>query len=659
MAAKHKKDNPSARIAAAGPISAPASWRQWLPWLPALAGLLVYLNTLGHDYALDDAIVITENMFTQEGVTGIPGLLKYDTFYGFFKEAGKAQLVAGGRYRPLTPAMFAVERSLFGDSPFPGHLINALLYALLCALLFTTIRTLLLPGFGDAAAGNIALVTALLFAVHPLHTEAVANIKGRDEIVTLLGCLAAWWAVLQAYDRHKPAWIAAAAGALFLALLSKEHAIAFLAVIPLSLWFFRPGHKPATWTRLWPLLVAALAFLFIRGSVIGWQMGAAPMEMLNNPFIKVEGNNYLPFTVTERWSTIAYTLLLYLKLLVWPWPLTHDYYPRHIAVMDLSHPLVWLGLLLHLALIVFILRGWRARNPFAFAGLFYLATLALMANILFPVGTTMSERFLFMPSVGFTFALGLLAHRYLPGRTRGAAWVAVAALAAVWSIATIQRNPVWKDNYTLFLTDVQTSVHSAKLQNAAGGELIAQAVKPENEAQRDPMLRRAVGHLEKALAIHPAYKNACLLLGNAHNYLKEYDTSVQWYQRALALDPNYREAQTNLHITYRDAGRYYGETRGDLQRSLAYLELAHQLQPRDFETLRLLGIANGIAGRHQEAARYFTQALEVMPENADLMAYLGNAYMHLGLSGEARKWHERAEKQEPGVLERLGIPRNL
>jgi protein O-mannosyl-transferase len=640
-----------------GPVP---SWLQasWLPWLPAVVGLMVYINTLGHDYALDDAIVITENMFTQDGLSGIPGLLKYDTFYGFFKEAGKAQLVAGGRYRPLTPVMFAVERSLFGNTPLAGHLLNALFYALLCALLFLTLRQLLLPGHGPQAAAWVSLFAALLFAVHPLHTEAVANIKGRDEIITFLGCLTAWWVVLRAQDERKPYLVAVGAGALFLALMAKEHAIAFLAVIPLSLWFFRPGVAPRSYFRLWPLLLAALAFLVIRGSVIGWQMGAAPMEMLNNPFIKVEGNAYLPFSVSERWGTILFTLLLYLKLLVWPWPLTHDYYPRHIPVMDFSHPWVWLSLALHLGLLVLILRGLRHRSPYAFAGLFYLATLALMSNILFPVGTTMSERFLFIPSAGFTLALALAGERYFRRQGRPLVQYLFLGLTALWAFTTVQRNPVWKDNYTLFLTDVHTSVNSAKLQNAAGGELIAQAVSPAFEAQREEMLRRAVTHLEKALAIHPAYKNACLLLGNAHNYLREYDTAVQWYQRALTLDPNYREAQTNLHITYRDAGRYYGETRGDLARSLSFLEMAQQLQPRDFETLRLLGIANGIAGKHADAARFFNLALEVMPENADLMAYLGNAYMHLGLLTEAQQWHTRAEEREPGILDRLGIPRN-
>ncbi len=652
----------AAKRTKSAPSVAPFPFRslpvRWLPWLPALLGFALYINTLLHDFALDDAIVLTENMFTREGFSGIYGLLSHDTFYGFFKEEGKAQLVAGGRYRPLTPVLFALETGVFGVNPMMGHLFNALWYAALCVVLFFTLRTLLGPARGENAAVAISLLAALLFAAHPLHSEAVANIKGRDEIITLLCCLLAWWATLRSLDERRPVLMGLAAIALFLGLMAKEHAIGFLAVIPASLWFFRPSIPLHRYAALWPLLLAALVFLLIRGAVIGWQMGEAPMEMLNNPFIKVTDGRYLPFTTSERWATISYTLLLYLKLLIWPWPLTHDYYPRHIPVMDFTHPGVWLGLLLHVVLVVLVIRGLRRRSLFAFAALYYLSTLFILSNILFPVGTTMSERFLFMPSVGFALVLAAASRVPENPGLKKSTTLLLLGIMAVWSAVTVVRNPVWKDNYTLFLHDVQTSKNSAKLRNAAGGELIARAVLPENADQREGMLRQAVGHLQQALIIHPAYKNACLLMGNAHNYLQEYDTAIDWYRKALALDPGYKEALNNLHITYRDAGRYFGEVKGDLSASLRYLGEANALQPGDFETLRLLGIAHGISGHHGEAVRYFTLALEKSPENADLMVYLGNAHMHLGQTEEARRWHARAEALEPGILTRMGIPVN-
>jgi protein O-mannosyl-transferase len=104
---------------------------------------LLYANTLTHDFCQDDAIVITDNMFTTQGVSGINGILSYDTFYGFFKESGKAGLVAGGRYRPFTLVMFAFEYQIFGKTPFIGHFMNVIWFGLTCVLLYFLLLKLL------------------------------------------------------------------------------------------------------------------------------------------------------------------------------------------------------------------------------------------------------------------------------------------------------------------------------------------------------------------------------------------------------------------------------------------------------------------------------------------------------------------------------------
>ncbi len=655
MAAKKKSTPKSISSGSTQPEQSATSFLfRYATWLVAGLGFALYINTLFHDYALDDAIVITENMFTQEGFSGIPGLLKYDTFYGFFKEEGKANLVAGGRYRPLTPIFFAVEQSLFGGSPFMSHLLNALLYGGLCALLFFTLQRLLIGRMEKNMATWIALLATGLFAAHPLHTEVVANIKGRDEILTLMGSLAAWWLTLKAVDTKRPILVLYAGIALFLALLSKENAITFLAVIPVSLWFFRKDWTPSKAISLWPVALAALAFLFIRGAVIGWNTGEPPLEMLNNPFVKLVGNQYVFFSGAERWGTILFTLLNYLELLVLPIPLTHDYYPRHIAIHNLGDPIVWLSILLHISLVVTVIKGWKKRSLPAFAAFYYLATLSIVSNIIFPVGTNMSERFLFMPSVGFALFLGWLLVQRFPGKA-AFTWGLTASIILLWSGLTVARNPVWKNNFTLFTTDVKTSVNSAKLQNATGGELITQAILPGNELRKEAMIREAVTHLTKAVEIHPGYKNACLLLGNAHNYLKEYPTAIEWYQRALSLDPDYGEAKNNLQITYRDAGRYMGEVNNDLPASIEFLKKAWALNQNDFETNRLLGIAFGIGRQHEEAIQYFTKALEIQPDNAELMVYIGNAWFNAGDTLKGNAWHDKARFKDPQVFEKLGM----
>ena len=112
-------------------------------WILLAFSFVLYANTLFHSYTQDDAIVIYDNMYTQQGIQGIPGILQYDTFKGFFKVEGKDKLVSGGRYRPLTLVQFAIGQSLFGDSPRLGHIMNIFWYGLTCVILYLLLLKLL------------------------------------------------------------------------------------------------------------------------------------------------------------------------------------------------------------------------------------------------------------------------------------------------------------------------------------------------------------------------------------------------------------------------------------------------------------------------------------------------------------------------------------
>ena len=121
---------------------------------------LLYANTLTHGFVLDDSIVITDNMFTKEGVSGIPGILSKDTFFGYFKVEGKAELVMGGRYRPLTLVLFALVYQLAGESSFVFHLLTVLLFATTCLVLYRTLLLLFRPRLGDDHSAMLAWLAA-------------------------------------------------------------------------------------------------------------------------------------------------------------------------------------------------------------------------------------------------------------------------------------------------------------------------------------------------------------------------------------------------------------------------------------------------------------------------------------------------------------------
>ncbi len=652
-------------------------------------GVMLYANTLRHDYAVDDAIVIYDNEFTCKGMAGYGGLLKYDTFRGFFKVEGKEKLVSGGRYRPLTPLMYATEVQLFapkkrdvagqpvkdkdGDTVFDpneggklntvkfvGHLINVLLYGLTGVLVFWFLLKILSPdgkttgssaspygGFGPF----VALAAALLFVVHPIHTEVVANVKGRDEIVSLLGSLAALYLSLKAFYEGKNKLNIAAAVLFFLALLSKENAITFLAIVPLTYFFFTKANTGKIVVQTLPFLAGAVVFLAIRFAVLGADFGSAPRELMNNPFLKLVGNQYVDFSFAERMATNFFTLGKYLVLLLFPHPLSHDYYPRAIGIMSFGDWQVILAVLAHLGLLVFALVRLPKRDVLSYAILFYLITLSIASNFIFPIGTNMNERFLYMPSIGFALLVGALAYRFANdvGRPKPALLVVGCAVLLALSVKTVSRNSAWKDNFTLFTTDIKTVPNSAKLRNATGGELVAQSAKPENATRKMEMLKEAIGHLQEAMKIHPGYKNPLLIMGNAYNYLQDYEASIQAYEQALKLDPDYGEAKNNLAITYRQAGQFYGEKKGDIQKAFTYLNKAYEMNPNEYETLRLLGVANGVSGNPAKAIEFFTKALEKEPKLAAAYYNLASAYGNAGQVDKAAELMAKAKELNPNI----------
>src|SRR5688500_11297414 len=202
--------------------------------------VLLYVNTLGHQFVLDDEVVLSKNQYVQQGVKGIADILSHDTLSGYGRVGEGASLLEGGRFRPLSLIMFALLFSFAGAQPFIYHLACVLLYALSCVVLY---RILLLILEGNLQRNWIAFLATAIFLVHPVHTEVVANIKSCDEQLALLFGLSAIYSVFKWKDDKKWPWSVLAGFFFLLACLGKENAITLVAVIPLALYFFR-AYKP-------------------------------------------------------------------------------------------------------------------------------------------------------------------------------------------------------------------------------------------------------------------------------------------------------------------------------------------------------------------------------------------------------------------------------
>ena len=513
----------------------------------AFFSFLLYSNTLFFSYTLDDTLVITENTFTKQGFSGICKILTNDSFVGFFGE--NKNVLPGGRYRPLSQITFAIEYALFGLNPFLGHLFNILLYALLCVLLFLILKRLLL--FEQKAAWylNLPFITTILFAAHPIHTEVVANIKGRDEIMGLIFVFASILFILNFLasesNRNKIIFWNLTVMSFLLALLSKENAATFLLIIPITLNLFQKKSLLQRALAIIPLFIALIIFIFIRYKALGFFIGnhVEQTELLNNP--------YLHTNTSDKFATIFFTLWKYIQLLVFPHPLTHDYYPKQIPIIGWSDYRAFLPLFIYIGLIIFSIWGFFKKNFFAFGIIVYLACLSIASNLVFNVGTFMNERFVFSASLGFCLILAYsllivipksAIQKHFPNLVK----TLLIIIIGLYSVKTFSRNFAWKNDLTLFVTDAKTSTNSAKVNVSAGNALLEKAKTEKSETIKIDLYNKAKKYLLKGLEIYPENIAAWVLLGSNYLYLEDYAQANYCYENCLKISKTYPYAITNL-----------------------------------------------------------------------------------------------------------------
>jgi tetratricopeptide (TPR) repeat protein len=578
-------------------------------WFLAGLAFLLYANTIPHEYALDDAVVIKRNSYTKAGLAGIPKLLVEDSIAGFLQERETFH-VPGGRYRPLSLITFAVEHQLFGLNPQLSHAINALLYAGTAVLIFA-LGVLL---FADSAKAPwwrcIPLLTALIFVVHPLHTDVVANIKGRDEILALAAALGTL--LLALHRRH----LALIGLCYFAALLAKESAITFLAVVPLALACV--GRDKAEIKRvMMPLAIAALVFLALRQVAIGGGRPAPP-ELMNDPFLYASGG--------QRLGTTFLTWAIYLRLLLFPHPLTADYYPYHVPLVGLGHPGACLGLVLALAVIICGVRSWRRDRELGFALLYIAATFSIVSNLFFNLGAFMAERFFYAPSLGFCVLMAMLIARQGKRVAQGA----IVAIVLLGSLKTIVRNGDWKDDLTLFAADSQTSANSAFSHFSYGVRLTQRGAEGDYQLARE--------HLERAVAINPGHTSAWQFLGSARYEMGDKTGAIAAMERLLAINPNAFHAHINLGLWKRP----------DYAAAIPHLQKAHQLRPDDRDANFHLGLTMLQQGQPPAQAMALLQrAVQVDPGFVDGYRRLGAAQFMAGDHQAAATSLERVLALQP------------
>lgn len=429
----------------------------------------------------------------------------------------------GTLFRPLTLFTYGTTRQLWELNPLPYHLTNILLHAAVAVLAFCLLRRMKFEA--------LAFPVAALFAVHPLHTEVVANVSGRAELLAAFFGLSALLFILGPAGQFRVQFLRSVAGtALFLAaLLSKESGLVILPVAFLCLWHLKvPRPK---YVVLLPFLLVAGAFLYWRASVLGWWgSGSNVVLPLDNPLVDLDSVSRIP--------TALGLLGKYLSMLLLPYPLSADYSMNMITVAgfwsEVEH---WLSLTLCLALLVAMLLSARVRSELFFCSAWFFLAFAVTSNVLFPIGTIFGERLAYLPSVGGLALLLLFGQRFIGGRPR-AVLGSLLFLAFFWT--STRHSIVWASNETLHSYQVRVSCRSAKT-------LHNYAVLLRNKGALDD----ATVLFHAALREYPEFADAAQGLGSVYAMKGLPSGAMHWYNRALEIDPLHsatREGRARLFL---------------------------------------------------------------------------------------------------------------
>ncbi len=571
---------------------------KWLGAACACLAVLLYVNTLGHGYALDDYPTIYGNRVTMAGVRGIPTLLHTAYWYGL-------DGLNDWLYRPLSLVMFAIEWQIAPGRPALGHVVNVLLYAATAVVLFRLLRDLF-DGYNVA----VPMAIAVLWIAHPIHTEVVANIKSRDELLAFLFSLLTMWQCVKYVTVARRRHLLLSGTYFLLALLSKESPITLLLIVPMTLFVFRRPNSRTMLRAVVPMWAAAAMYMAIRGAVLTSQLAGPSISLIDNSLVAAPD-------FIHRQATAFYVGAMYLRLLLYPHPMSSDYSFRQIPIVGFDNPVALASLLVYVGLFVYAVITLRKRSAVAYGILFYLGTITLVANVLFLTHSTMADRFLYAPSLGFCIVLVVLLAKLLrqdvTSPSAATAWSVNPAFAAVVSLLVVAstaltwaRNPDWKNDTSLFAADSRHSPNSARIHFLYGNHMLQelkQGKVPPNE--QETYYTIALAEYRRAIALYPAYAEPHMGIGDAFTYRKDYPSAVRWYTDIVARNPRFGAGYIYLGNTF--------VSMKDHASAIAAFQKAVAIDPNDAGASYLLGTAYGAEGDRVRGREYLDKAYALDP----------------------------------------------
>jgi Flp pilus assembly protein TadD len=517
----------------------------WIKVVLFVFAFVLYGNTMRNGYSLDDLYVTYNNPVVNKGIKAIPLILSTRYINLNAEEGGTMNF----GYRPLTKVMFAVEHQFFGEDPATSHLINILLYALTLLLLFSILRRLL-PKYSIW----FPFLVTLLWAAHPVHTEVVASLKNREEIISLLFGLLAMQSFMTFARKNSYPYLVLGALWFLMSIFSKPSTIPLLAAIPFAVYFFMNADlKKIILITGSMVLISVVAVLFVK----------LYLPEINRPMLYFENPLAFEKNFILHLSTGMYGLLMYLKLLVYPHPLLFYYGYNTIPVVGLTNIWVILSLVLHIGLFGFAVMKLREKHILSFAIFFYLILISMYANIVKPPAGIIAERFLYIASLGFSIAVIYFVFRLLKVAVdkpvqNAQLWKIALVLMVIlvpFTARTVVRNKDWNSQLSLFSHDIQYLDNSAKANfiyaTTLKTSLIEKLGADGDRSGSETQANKIIALLEQAVKVYPGYFEAWNSLGEMYAMTKnDYDKALYYFQKSTEAKPRYAAAWFNLGYAY-------------------------------------------------------------------------------------------------------------
>ncbi|OJX35009.1 MAG: hypothetical protein BGO87_09745 [Flavobacteriia bacterium 40-80] len=529
-----------------------------------IVGTLLYINTVKNDFSLDDYLVTQAHPYVTKGLKGIPDILTSP-----YMTEDKIK----GEFRPVAQISFAIEYELFENNPHANHFFNTIIYGIICMLVFRLFTRI----FSENYYQYIFLGT-LIFVLHPIHTEVVANIKNRENLLsTLFGLLACLQAVKYIDKRAIKHFILSVIFLLF-SVFSKVDGIIFGFFIYL-ISYFKQMKSTYIFIYVFFIISVFLSYVFYKSIIIPDAFRNS--ELHETPLIGENKN----FINTLKLSLI--TWWYYLKLNIFPYPLRFYYGTGLINIPSWNNPVVWLSAILNGGLLFFGIKGLKKRTFYSFSILWYLGGIFLFSQLVEPVIGIVAERHSFIASIGFSMLLGgiiIKVFHYLKKLNKLYVTLFTVFVGAIFLssvIYVINRNKNWYNATTLYDADMKHLEESIFPHFERGNQYARETgIDPSDTIKYKKNLDLSIVEYKKVLRSMPGHASSWYNMGISYLRNGMLDSANHSFMATYRLDSTYRSVNHLIGLT-----ELYTK---DTATAIIFLKKELDLKPNNGSTIELL-----------------------------------------------------------------------